>query len=97
VSTEGTGWLREQITGRLGYARKIAAMRPIKVTPNRMADLIATCEAELAILDEHEARGWQLGDRVHDCQWETWPCLTIRHLASAYRHKDGYGKFWGQE
>ena len=51
---EMLSWLREAITWWLDYARQNAARRPI--TPMRsheMRGLIARCEAELAILDEH--------------------------------------------
>ena len=41
----------------LDYARQNAARRPINpMRSHEMRDLIAGCEAELAILDEYEAR-----------------------------------------
>jgi hypothetical protein len=51
-------------------------------------------EARLAVLDEHDTRHWQAGDRVYDCQWEAWPCRTVRLLGSAYRRQAGYREAW---
>ncbi len=56
---------------------------------------VARCEAELAILDEH-ADGWQIGDPLRDCQWEAWPCHTLRLLASGYKHREGYAQHWAE-
>jgi Family of unknown function (DUF6221) len=52
--------------------------------------VIADCEAKLAVLDEHDTRDWQVGDRSHDCQWRSWPCRTVRLLGYGYRFRPGY-------
>lgn len=60
----------------------------------RKAEALAKADAALAILDEH-AEGWQIGDPLRDCQWEVWPCKTLRLVASGYRHRPGYAEHWG--
>jgi hypothetical protein len=65
------------------------------IAKHDLRSAIARCEAELAILDEH-AEGWQIGDPLRDCQWETWPCRTLRLVASGYRHREGYAQHWGE-
>ena len=86
---------REQIAKDLDDAQKNAARRPI--TPMRsheMRDLIARCEASLAILDEYEARDsdvdLMLGpDVLRQREW----CglrLAVRLLAAGYKHCPGY-------
>jgi hypothetical protein len=71
-------------------------------------DHVADCEAKLAILDEHAAV-WDDyrtadGDESDTRECETceppgtpdnYPCRTVRFLASAYRHRDGYDRYWG--
>jgi hypothetical protein len=64
---------------------------------------IADCEAKLAILDEHgpfdPASEW-LSGYCRTCgeldhHRVAWPCRTVRLLASAYQHRDGYATHWG--
>jgi hypothetical protein len=69
-------------------------------------DVIADCEAKLAILDEHQAGSW-----VHEIPAEPpepppWqrctagdgrtPCKTVRLLASSFRHHPGFAEHWGE-
>lgn len=113
MNDEAVKWLREQITGDLEYARANAARRPINpVRSYEMRDLIACCEAELAILDEHAFDTLHkfgsdgprrcttcLSDRDgYEEQWEAdlWPCQTMRLLASGYKHRDGYAEHWAE-
>ena len=69
-------------------------------------NVIADCEAKLAILAEHAQ--WGAGGPCKRCaDWSTggvfdiqgvlclWPCQTVRSLASAYRHREGYADHWG--
>jgi Family of unknown function (DUF6221) len=78
-------------------------------------DVIADCEAKLAILEKHEVEsepgkdlsGKPTGRTAYWC-WtcdqdrdylyiphDQMGCDTIRALASAYRHRDGYAEHWG--
>lgn len=75
-------------------------------------DVIARCEAELAILDAHafdtlEKFGTEgparcticLSDREgYEEQWEgdPWPCQTVRLVASGYKHREGYAEHWSE-
>ena len=77
---------------------------------NDPQDVIARCEAELAILDAHAFDttgkfGSEGPPRCTTClsdrdgyeeQWEAdpWPCQTVRLLASGYRHREGYAEHW---
>lgn len=112
MNDEGVKWLRDQVNWTLDYARTNAARRPINpMRSHEMRDLIAGCEAELAILDAH---GWDeigkfgsveirrclvcLSDREgYEEQWEAdpWPCSTVRLVASGYKHREGYAQHWG--
>jgi Family of unknown function (DUF6221) len=79
-------------------------------------NVVADCEAKLAILDEHVSDGGpsypqciRCADTHRDdcdCGWlslggEHWrsaqdfPCRTVRLLAAAYRHQNGYARYWG--
>jgi len=79
-------------------------------------DVVADCEAKLAILDEHEravsaARArkdayttWALGERLPPRPVAVGPEskpiagleIAIRHVASGYRHRQGYAEHWAQ-
>lgn len=79
---------------------------------NDPQDVIARCEAELAILDAHafdtlEKFGTEgpprcticLSDREgYEEQWEgdPWPCQTVRLVASGYKHREGYAEHWSE-
>lgn len=60
--------------------------------------VVARCEAELAILDEHwhAANGW--GRPINRCRTCTkevsYPCRTIRLIGSGYRFRPGYREEW---
>lgn len=76
---------------------------------NDPADVIARCEAELAILDEHGPAADYPADYPAKCQrcitgrrgypdeWpdDDYPCRTAHLVASGYRHRPGYGDHWG--
>jgi hypothetical protein len=62
-------------------------------------DVIADCEAKLAILDEHGP--YEMGDEVYcricgDCPQVDYPCPTVHLLAAGFRHRDGYRQHWGE-
>jgi hypothetical protein len=59
------------------------------------ARVLREVAAKRRILTEHDTRGWQVGDRVHDCQWESWPCATLRLLALPYSGHPDYRGEWG--
>lgn len=98
-------WAREQIE-----ARKAAAQRAINVVfRHYLQDTIAQCEAELAILDEHDPARHPFDSpptrwcpvcitRRHGYpeEWDDdeWPCRTARLLVSSYRHRDGWQGEW---
>lgn len=100
---EAVAWLREQIEGDFARARYILDKRGAHPDPRReMHDAIADCEAKLAILDEC------LADASMDAALENGDISTeeyvsavvtgtiiLRLLASAYRHREGYNRFWG--
>jgi hypothetical protein len=90
------------------------------IAANDPRDVIARCEAELAILDEHyilwttdsneayeEFSVVRIGgaDRDHGCVCCHYYgqggvkgygiCRTVRAVASAYRHREGYAEHWG--
>ena len=74
-------------------------------------DVIADCEAKLAILDAHGVDytgeyGQAIPGECLTCitnrdpypeSWEgdTWPCPTLQLLARACRHREGYAEHWG--
>jgi hypothetical protein len=65
---------------------------------NDPQDTIARCEAELAILDEHGL--YDVNDEAYcricgDCPQVAYPCRTVSLLAAAYRHREGYARYWG--
>ena len=101
IVTDATGepLIYDEGTPSLGEARHIALNDP--------QDVIARCEAELAILDAHEQdEGWclycernckcDLGDDCVEDSWRAYPCPTVRLLASGYRHREGYAGHWGE-
>jgi len=118
---EAVAWLRGEINWSLDYARKNAARRPVNpMRSHEMRDLIAACEAHLALLDGHHILS--SNDRSEDydefsvvsiggankdhgcvtCHYYGQGgikgygiCWTVRYLASAYRHRDGYSRYWG--
>lgn len=70
-------------------------------------DVIARCEADLAVLKWHQPVNTGTRGRL-DCLiccppdyehgrhiYEDWPCRTIRLLAWGYRHRDGYPEVAG--
>ncbi|MFC4006606.1 DUF6221 family protein [Nonomuraea purpurea] len=70
---------------------------------NDPRQIIADCEADLGILDDHEP-GWAgLKRDVRVCmacdvkRGDRWPCRTVRRIASRYRHRDGYLPEWAPE
>jgi hypothetical protein len=73
---------------------------------NDPQDVIARCDAELAILNKHKPEDWAEGDQCCGCCLsnrsdyaeldvpDPWPCETLRLLASGYRHRPGYQETW---
>ncbi len=109
MNDEAVKWLREQIGWWLDYGRQNAARRPI--TPLRsheMRDLVARCEAELAILDGcddqeswlESAREGEPGDPTLSLEWREGFVAALRQVrelvASGYRHREGYAQHWGR-
>jgi hypothetical protein len=86
IVTDATGepLIYDEGTPSLGEARHIALNDP--------QDVIARCEAELAILDLHEG---EYGPE-HPCKDWLYPCKSTRLLASGYRHREGYAGHWGE-
>lgn len=67
---------------------------------NDPQDVIARCEAELAILDEFTSRhrdvDLMLGPTIaRQREWEGLR-LAVHLLASGYKHRDGYAEHWGK-
>lgn len=65
--------------------------------------IIADCEADLAILDDHQ-QGWTgLKRDIRVClacdarHGDRWPCRTVRSIAARYRHRPGYLPEWAPE
>lgn len=70
-------------------------------------DVIARCEAALAILDEHGPDGTIAPLSCQACSCEgalvgtdcfaavDYPCRTVRLLISGYRHRPGWREGWG--
>ena len=57
--------------------RHIARYDPVRV--------LAEVYVKRRIVAEHDTFRWEIGDRVHDCQWvPEWPCTTLRLLALPY-------------
>ncbi len=76
------------------------------IADNDPETVIARCEAELAVLDEHAARnGYGLALVMHgkpgdDCVRickacsAPYPCRTVRLAGWGYRHRPGYREEW---
>ena len=73
-------------------------------------DRIADCEAKLALLDLHHPvmENYTDGDgqsrtsyQCDECDTggspDNWPCQTVRTLASACRHREGWAEHWGAQ
>jgi Family of unknown function (DUF6221) len=79
------------------------------IAGNDPQDVIARCEAELAILDRHSPVTAAYGpmERLPCCgacspdedmtYATSWPCGTVLDLASGYRHRPGYAEHWGEK
>ena len=72
---------------------------------NDPRDVIARCDAELALLDEHppatHRATWDREERICDrCRYDegldtfVYPCPTVLAVASAYRHRPGFKEDW---
>lgn len=95
-------WLRATIEGDkkiaetsgFGEKREHAIRHIVRHGPQ---DVIADCEAKLAILERH------LGDPDSAiggawcvvCDFQHLPCPTVRLMASGYRYRPGYQEAWG--
>jgi Family of unknown function (DUF6221) len=63
---------------------------------NDPQDAIARCEAELGILNLY--RLWAAEDLSGNAALGAAACAVsdaVRHLASGYKHRDGYAEHWG--
>ena len=62
---------------------------------NDPQDVIARCEAELAILDLHGL--WEAEAAGHPMMGAAACAVSdaVRHLASGYKHREGYAEHWG--
>lgn len=58
------------------------------------ARVLVEVDAKRRIIAEHSTQKWSVGDRVHDCQWEGWPCTTLRLLALPYAGHPDYQAEW---
>ena len=70
---------------------------------NDPRQIIADCEADLGILDDHEP-GWAgLKRDVRVCmacdaeRGDRWPCRTVRRIAAGYQYRPGYRPEWAPE
>jgi hypothetical protein len=91
--TEADAWHGTWAMGDSSLARLMEANDP--------QDTIARCEAELAILDEHQSvavplMAWRGCGTCKDpiAGPAAFPCRTVRLLATGYRHRDGYREEW---
>jgi hypothetical protein len=95
---EAVAWLREQISWTFEYARTVAQRRPVNpARSHEMRDLLADCEAKRGLLDICERVIHE--DEGHEYYSDGWSGLavariTLRHLAFAYRHREGYAAHW---
>ena len=65
------------------------------IAANDPRSVIARCEAELAILDEHRAEAGCFPDELccvtcGDFPQVLFPCRTVRLLAGGYKHRPGF-------
>jgi len=87
--------IRNTLVGKHTWPQEAA-----HIIANDPQDVMARCEAELAILDAH-------GHAEHYCplpvlpstHGQLWtsaegPCWTVRQIASGYRHREGYAQHW---
>jgi hypothetical protein len=85
--------------------KKFSPLIAVHIARNDPQDVIARCEAELAILGEHAPQRDYPG-KCQRCitdrkgypeEWadDDYPCLTVQLLASGYRHREGYAAHWG--
>ena len=74
-------------------------------------NVVADCDAKLAILDNHRWINWDhehySGTGCITCDYRGYghverfaprgpvPCLTVRYLLAAYKHRSGYDEKWG--
>jgi len=64
---------------------------------NDPRQLIADCEADLAILDDHDG-SHECASVEDNCMWILdGDCPTVRRIASRYRHRAGYLPEWAPE
>jgi len=84
------------IGGKLAIMPSAASDRlTLHLVTNGPQDVIARCEAELAILGEHIIAHNQRGDALcFTCTDGPYPCRTVHLLASAYRHQPGWAEYW---
>jgi hypothetical protein len=122
VTTDAAvAWLRQQVQARLetaacaadtgawrqGYEFDANRIHGAHIALNDPRDVIARCEAELAILDFRDLAGTiasasddgQTGERSEAQQARRRLDvlnIAVEHLASGYRYHDGYAGHWGQ-
>jgi len=93
-----------ELTGDVFLYRE--GSRPVQaqvehIEANDPRDVIARCEAELAIIDEHwrDANGWgRPVDRCRTCTREQgYPCQTVRLVGYGYRFRPDYKDEWMPE
>jgi hypothetical protein len=64
---------------------------------NDPRQIIADCEADLAILDDHDG-SHECASVEDNCMWILdGDCPTVRRIASRYRHRPGYLPEWAPE
>lgn len=106
----GELWIQEAdgfdeiATDRLVSPEEYRSLDPAHVAhivANDPRDTIARCDAELAILNLHvkgeygECVICDFGAQSCGCVgWDDWPCDTVRTVALAYAHRDGYRAEW---
>jgi Family of unknown function (DUF6221) len=104
---ELVAWLRRVITADLSDWRDreahflSVAEREGEYHYFEAREQVARCEAELAILDEHQPASvpqmaWRgCGTCKDPSGWPAmFPCRTVRLLASGYRNRPGYREAW---
>ena len=60
-------------------------------------DVVADCEAKLALLDEHGGEHMCFSNSRDGNTWDWWigDCRVMTAVASAYRYREGYAEHWG--
>jgi hypothetical protein len=95
-----TAWLRRMTETDLGEWREreahFLAVREREGDYHYFEALerVAQLEAELAILGEHASNDFEKYPECARCAVEAFPCRTVRHLGSGYRHRPGYREEW---